>query len=192
MAPIHKSTSGLTGFFTRTGMSDPSRASQISWTWKGLAVVRAPIHTMSTPASRQAFTWAAEPTSVHTLIPLALRASCNQARPRAPTPSKPPGCVRGFHRPARSTPVPQSLRACAASRTCSRLSALQGPATTKGLSPAGNSPHSFTGTKSATAVLYCKDIFLFSSYDVVYLLHFLVCNLLDFILAFVLDILGDK
>ena len=49
MAPIHKRTSGLGAFFTITGNFVPRNASVNSCTTKGLAVLRAPIHTASIP-----------------------------------------------------------------------------------------------------------------------------------------------
>ncbi len=71
MAPIHSSRSGLTGFFTKTGMSAPKtcKASAISCTANGLADVRAPIHNKSIPPSNTAATCSRVATSVATYMP---------------------------------------------------------------------------------------------------------------------------
>ena len=148
-APIQRSMSGFTGFFTRTGMSVPSRASAISCMRKGLADVRAPIQTMSTPYlihSRTCFSLA---TSVHTHIPSSCFTLRSHLRPGAPTPSKEPGCVRGFHMPARNTCIPKAARPRAVSITCSSLSALQGPAMHMGRGSV-KQPHSVPGIISSS------------------------------------------
>ena len=53
-------------------------------------------------------------------------------RPGAPTPSKPPGRVRGFQIPARKIFTPMAANAVAVAITCSSVSALHGPAITSG------------------------------------------------------------
>ena len=52
IAPIHKFKSGINGFFTKTGISMPFRASAISCTANGLPVVLAPIQTISISYSK--------------------------------------------------------------------------------------------------------------------------------------------
>ena len=131
-APIHSSRSGLTGFFTSTGMSTPRSASAISCMAKGLAVVRAPIHRMSMPAFSASNTCLAVATSVATYMPVSFFTSLSHARPSTPMPSKPPGLVRGFQMPARNILIPLSASSLAVFITCSSVSALHGPAITKG------------------------------------------------------------
>ena len=131
-APIHSSRSGFTGFFTSTGMSTPFSASAISCMAKGLAAVRAPIQRMSMPAFRASNTCLAVATSVDTYMPVSFFTSFIQARPSTPTPSKPPGLVRGFQIPARNILIPRAASWRAVSITCSSVSALQGPAITSG------------------------------------------------------------
>jgi len=132
MAPIHNSRSGFTGFFTKTGISTPFRASAISCTAKGLAVVRAPTQSISIPAFRHSYTCLAVATSVDTYIPVSFFTSLSQASPSTPTPSKPPGLVRGFQMPARNIFIPLAANCLAVSITCSSVSALHGPAITRG------------------------------------------------------------
>ena len=145
-APIQSSRSGLTGFFTSTGTSVPFRASAISCTAKGLAVVRAPIQSRSIPCSSASRTCRSVATSVATYMPVVSLTSRSHASPSAPTPSKPPGLVRGFHRPARKIRMPACASFPAVSRTCPRVSALQGPAMTRGRS--GHIPGSKIGFNS--------------------------------------------
>ena len=140
-APIHRLMSGFTGFFTKTAMSVPFRASAISCTANGLAVVRAPSHKKSSPAFRQASTWRALATSVPTFIPVSRRVFDSQANPSSPTPSKQLGRVRGFQIPARNASTPASRNREAVSITCSLLSALHGPAISNGRSRLENKPH---------------------------------------------------
>jgi hypothetical protein len=52
----------------------------------------------------------------------------NHGNPAVPTPSKAPGRVLGFHMPARNILMPWAARLVAVVKTCSSLSALQGPA----------------------------------------------------------------
>ena len=136
-APIHSSRSGLTGFLTSTGMSAPASesASAISCIANGLAVVRAPIHSISSPASRAWRTCSRLATSVATAIPVVWRTSLSHWRPSAPMPSKPPGRVRGFQMPARNMRTPWAARRRAVSSTCCRVSALHGPAMMTGPGP---------------------------------------------------------
>ncbi len=131
-APIHSSRSGLTGFFTSTGRSHPRSASAICCTAKGFDAVRAPIHSRSTPASSAAATCSAVAASVATYMPVSRRTRRSHAKPSVPTPSKPPGLVRGFHSPARKIRTPSAARRRAVASVCSSVSALQGPATTSG------------------------------------------------------------
>ena len=132
IAPIHNSKSGLTGFFTRTGTSTPCKQSASDCTAKGFAVVRAPIHSRSMSCCKQSSTCSGVATSVPTSIPVSFFTRCNHFRALSPTPSKPPGLVRGFHTPARKIWQPFSARACAVWTTWSSVSAEQGPAITKG------------------------------------------------------------
>ena len=131
-APIHSSRSGFTGFLTRTGMSTPRSESASSCMAKGLAVVRAPIHKMSIPLSRQASTCLGVATSVDTSMPSSSCTRLSQGRPSVPTPSKPPGLVRGFHTPARNILMPFLQSWVAVFITCSSVSAEHGPAITMG------------------------------------------------------------
>jgi hypothetical protein len=124
------------GFFTNTGMSTPFKASAISCTLKGFGVVRAPIHSMSTPAFRQASTCWALATSVMVSSPVSFPASTSHSKAGSPRPSKVSGRVRGFQIPARRA---FTWGACwrmprAVSSICSRLSALHGPAISSGRS----------------------------------------------------------
>jgi hypothetical protein len=48
--------------------------------------------------------------------------------------------VRGFHKPARNTPIPPALMPLAVSSICSEVSALHGPAMIRGRCPSP-SPH---------------------------------------------------
>ena len=131
-APIQSSRSGLTGFFTKTGISTPLRESAISCMAKGLAEVRAPIQRISMPAFKAASTCALFATSVATSIPHSFCTRCIHGSPSSPIPSKLPGLVRGFHIPARNIFTPILLSCCAVVMTCSSVSALQGPAITRG------------------------------------------------------------
>ncbi len=144
--PIHNSRSGLTGFFTSTGISCPRSASAISCMANGLAVVRAPIQIMSMPPSNAARTCLRVATSVAVYIPVSRFTRCSQAMPSTPTPSNPPGLVRGFHSPARNSLKPSAASSRAVSITCSSVSALHGPAMTSGLR--GSSPGKLMGCKS--------------------------------------------
>ena len=130
--PIQSSKSGLTGFLTNTGISTPFKVSAISCIAKGFATVRAPIHSKSTPAFKQASTWAWVATSVQTFMPSSFCTRFNHARPSSPTPSKPPGFVRGFQMPARKSLTPFFESCVAVFITCSSVSAEQGPAITIG------------------------------------------------------------
>ena len=131
-APIHSSMSGFTGFFTRTGMSAPLSESAISCMAKGLAVVRAPIHSKSMPALRAASTCLGMATSVAVSMPVSAFTRCSQGRAASPMPSNPPGLVRGFHTPARKILHPRPASWRAVFMTCSSVSALHGPAMTRG------------------------------------------------------------
>ena len=132
MPPTQRSMSGLTGFFTSTGMSCPRSASATSCTAKGFETVRAPSHSRSMPASSAAATCSRVATSVATRIPVSRRTRSIQTSPAAPTPSKPPGLVRGFQSPARKMRSPCAASARAVVRSCSSVSALQGPAMSSG------------------------------------------------------------
>ena len=141
--------SGLTGFFTRTGISVPFNASAISCTRNGFAVVRAPIHTISTPDLMQSETCFSPATSVTTFIPSSFCTLWSHCRAGAPAPSKVFGCVRGFQTPARNTFTPNALRPSAVCITCDSDSALHGPAISIGALPSGNMFHSPTGMSSS-------------------------------------------
>ena len=130
--PIQSSRSGLIGFFTSTGTSCPTSASAISCMAKGLATVRAPIQRMSMPCSSAAFTCAAVATSVVTSMPNCFCTRCSHFNPGSPTPSNPPGFVRGFHMPARKILMPLLASCVAVVITCSSVSAEQGPAIVRG------------------------------------------------------------
>ena len=132
MPPIHSSRSGLTGFLTSTGKSVPFKASARACIAKGFATVRAPIQRISTSAARAASTCCGVATSVATSIPVSFLTRVSQGKPISPTPSKPPGLVRGFQMPARKmrTPLPASWHAVFI--TCSSVSAEQGPAIISG------------------------------------------------------------
>lgn len=58
-------------------------------------------------------------TSVATYMPVSFFTSFNQARPSTPTPSKPPGLVRGFQIPARYIFCPLAASCLAVFITCS-------------------------------------------------------------------------
>ena len=131
-APIHSSRSGLTGFFTKTGMSTPFSASARACMAKGLAVVRAPIQRMSMPYFRASSTCSGVATSVATSIPVSFFTCCIQGSAFSPFPSKPPGFVRGFQMPARKLWHPNEASCLAVVITCSSVSAEQGPAMTNG------------------------------------------------------------
>ena len=148
-APTHRSMSGFTGFFTRTGMSVPSRASAISCMRKGLADVRAPIQITSTPYLMHSRTCFSLATSVQTFIPSSCLTRRSHLRPGVPTPSKEPGWVRGFQMPARKTWMPKAASPRAVSITCSSDSALQGPAMHIGLGRVKN-PHWVPGIISSS------------------------------------------
>ena len=150
--PIHSSRSGLTGFLTSTGMSWPRSASAISCMAKGLAVVRAPIQIMSMPPSSAAMTCLRVATSVAVYIPVSRFTRWSHATPSAPTPSNPPGLVRGFQSPARKIRTPSAASSRAVSITCSSVSALHGPAMTSGRR--GSSPGKLMGCKSFISVLF--------------------------------------
>src|SRR5690606_4294101 len=135
-APIHKDRSGLTGFFTKTGTSTPCKASAISCTVKGFAVERAPTQRISTPAARASSTCFAVATSVEVSMPVSSLALFNHVKPTLPMPSNSPGRVLGFQIPARNTcALPVFAMRWAVDTTCSSVSALHGPAMTKGLPP---------------------------------------------------------
>ena len=134
IAPIHNSKSGLTGFFTKTGMSTPFRASAKACMAKGLAVVRAPIHRMSISYFKASSTCSGVATSVEISMCVSSFTCFIQGRAFSPLPSKPPGLVRGFHTPARKLWQPFMASWRAVFITCSSVSALQGPAMTKGRS----------------------------------------------------------
>ena len=131
-APIHNSRSGLTGFLIRIGMSTPFNASAISCIEKGFAAVRAPIQRISTPYLSASNTWYWLATSVETYMPVSSFTRFNQGSPILPTPSNPPGLVRGFHIPARNILIPCAASSLAVSSTWSSVSALHGPAMTSG------------------------------------------------------------
>ena len=133
-APIQSSRSGFTGFLTRTGMSTPFNESAISCMANGLAVVRAPIQRRSMPAFNASSTCFGVATSVEVSIPVSSFTRCIHAKPSVPTPSKPPGLVRGFQMPARNILTPLLASAWAVFMTCSSVSALHGPAMTIGRS----------------------------------------------------------
>ncbi len=77
-----------------------------------------------------------------------------------PTPSNPPGLVRGFHTPARKMRMPSAARARAVASTCSSVSALHGPAMIVGRCAAisGNTMgnRSFISVWSAAALRFCR------------------------------------
>ena len=135
-APIQSSRSGFTGFFTNTGISVPLSESASSCIANGLAAVLAPIQRISIPALIASNTCAAVATSVATSIPVSCFTSFNQGRPTVPTPSNPPGLVLGFQMPALKILTPFLANSLAVHNTCSRLSALQGPAIIMGRSEA--------------------------------------------------------
>ena len=126
-------------------MSLPFSASAISWTRNGLAVVLAPIQTISTPYSRQSSTCFSPATSVATFMPSSFFTLCSHLSPGVPTPSNVFGWVRGFQIPARKTLTPNGLSPSAVRITCSSDSALHGPATRSGRCPSGKRPHCSTG-----------------------------------------------
>ena len=78
--PIHNSRSGLTGFFTSTGISCPRSASAISCMANGLAVVRAPIQIMSMSPSNAARTCLRVATSVAVYIPVSRFTRCSRGQ----------------------------------------------------------------------------------------------------------------
>ena len=133
-APIHSSRSGLTGFFTSTGLSMPFMASASACIAKGLAVVRAPIHSISISYFMASSTCSGVATSVPTSIPVSFFACSIHFRAGSPCPSKPPGLVRGFHTPARKLWQPFSASCFAVHIICSSVSAEHGPAMMNGRS----------------------------------------------------------
>ncbi len=150
--PIHNSRSGLTGFFTNTGMSTPLRLSASSCMAKGLVVVRAPTQSRSMPALSAASTCLGVATSVVMSIPVSCFTLCIQGRAFSPFPSKPPGLVRGFHIPALKSFTPFDAKSLAVFITCSSVSALQGPAITRGRFT--SIPGRFNGCMSSSIVYY--------------------------------------
>ena len=134
MPPIHSSRSGFTGFFTSTGTSAPLRLSARACMAKGLAVVRAPIHRMSTPYFRLSSTCCGVATSVAMSIPVSSLTVFSHGSAFSPLPSKPPGLVRGFHTPALNMWHPFEASCLAVVITCSSVSAEHGPAMTNGRS----------------------------------------------------------
>ena len=134
-APAQRPMSGVMGFLMSTVMSSlPWRLSAISCTAKGDTVVRAPIHSMSTPclSAHSTCAWFATSTAIGS--PVALFTSLSHSRPGSPIPSNVPGLVRGFHTPARITStLPERASCMAVSTVCSRVSALHGPAMMRGL-----------------------------------------------------------
>ena len=142
-APAQRLMSGTMGFFMSTATSLlPRRLSAISCTAKGETVVRAPIHNRSTPWRRAHSTCARLATSTAMGRPVAALTSLSHSSAGSPTPSKVPGCVRGFHTPARMTSTrPERASCMAVSTVCSRVSALHGPAMMRGrLAPSTNFP----------------------------------------------------
>ena len=150
-APIQSSRSGFTGFLTNTGTSTPFNASAISCMANGLAVVRAPIQSKSMLAFKASSMCLAVATSVATNIPVSAFTRCIQGKPSAPTPSNPPGLVRGFQIPARNILTPFLAKAVAVLITCSSVSALHGPAMTIGRS--SGIPGNPRGCKSNSIVM---------------------------------------
>ena len=150
--PIQSSRSGLTGFFTNTGLSMPFMLSAKACIAKGLAVVRAPIHKMSTPYFKQSSTCSGVATSVAISMPVSSFTALSHGRAVSPLPSKPPGLVRGFHTPARNMWQPLSASCFAVVITCSSVSAEHGPAITNGRSL---SQGKFNGSSSSSIILLC-------------------------------------
>ena len=134
IAPIHSSRSGFTGFFTNTGTSTPLRLSASACMANGLAVVRAPTHSMSMPYFSDSSTCSGVATSVAVSMPVSSFTSFIHGRATSPLPSNPPGLVRGFHIPARNMWHPHFASCRAVLMTCSSVSAEQGPAMTMGRS----------------------------------------------------------
>ena len=129
-APIHNSKSGLTGFFTNTGTSTPRKLSAKACMAKGLATVRAPTHNTSMPCFKHSATCSGVATSVAVNMPVCAFTCCNHGSATSPTPSKPPGLVRGFQTPALNMRQPQAAKSRAVASTCCSVSAEQGPAIT--------------------------------------------------------------
>src|SRR5690606_35308809 len=144
------------GFLISTGTFAPLKASATSCTLKGLTVVRAPIHKLSTSKCNASSTCLPVATSTATGKPVSCLAVCSQGSPFVPTPSKLPGLVLGFQIPALNMstfPVTASL--LAVSTSCVSVSALQGPEITIGL---------FLKTSSATILVgaaSCIVLYLF-------------------------------
>src|SRR3546814_11428645 len=116
-----------------TGTSTPLRASATSCTENGLTVVRAPTQRMSTPAFNASSTWRAVATSTVTGKPVSFLACINQGSPSDPLPSTSPGRVLGFQLPARRAPtLLWAFNWLAVARNYSTVSALHGPAITRG------------------------------------------------------------
>src|SRR5689334_6608711 len=134
MAPCQRSISGLTGFFTITGINTPRSASAKCCTWKGLTVVLAPIHNTSMSYFRASSICAGSATSTATRKLYCCLTSFSHFNASSPLPSKEPGRVLGFHTPARNKCTCICDKAAAVSNTWSRVSALQGPAIKNGLS----------------------------------------------------------
>ena len=133
MAPTHRPSSALIGFFTSTGISTPLTASAISCTANGLTVVRAPTQRISTPCLRHSSTCSVLATSVAVGRPVSALTWASHSRPISPMPSNEFGRVRGFQIPARNALTcgdATSPRAVAS--ICSADSALHGPAITHG------------------------------------------------------------
>ena len=132
-APIHRVRSGFTGFLTSTILLVPFSSSAISWTMNGFTVVLAPIQSKSTSYSSASFIWSRLATSVVVFSPVTSFTFFSQFSPISPTPSKPPGRVRGFQMPARKKSISLFFRFLAVSSICSSVSALQGPLMMRGL-----------------------------------------------------------
>ena len=161
MAPIHNSRSGLTGFLTKTGMSIPLSESAKACMAKGFAVVRAPIHRISMSYFSANSTCSGVATSVDISMWVSSFTCFIQGRAFSPLPSNPPGLVRGFHTPARKLWQPFMANWRAVVITCSSVSALQGPAMTKGRSL---SLGKFSGCKSnSNSIFYIAFLILSSA-----------------------------
>ena len=97
-------------------------------------MLRAPIWSMSA-CSATFSTWRVSITSVTMGSPVSARTSASMRSAVSPSPWKAYGEVRGLKAPPRSIPAPAARTACAVSRSISRPSTEQGPATTASRRP---------------------------------------------------------
>ena len=142
-------------------MSTPCKASAISCTTKGDTVERAPIHKISTPASKAASTCLALATSTADFNPCFLAAATSQGKAPSPIPIKEPGRVRGFQMPPLKICTWCWAKAAAVCSIWLSDSTLQGPEISTILA-AGN-PHSLKPAIAVFTVIICLQINIYKT-----------------------------